>query len=174
MWPVAGTEVPRVNGESSVQVDRGRWLYRFVLDADSIAIYRSHRSGQDLVPAEAWRYLAMIGVSDAFVLAVPGGWQPVVELADSRQRWPLPRRATAEEAQASASYFLATLADAVANASIPRGPLERGPEAAALRVPEPPPPPAEDPAFEAVYAQACAARQAEGWELVYSRQRAAR
>jgi hypothetical protein len=163
-----------VNGESSVKIDRGRWLYRFVLDADNMAIYRSRRSGQDLVPPEAWRLLAMIGVSDAFVLPVRGGWQPAVELADNRQRWALERRATAEEAQASASHFLATLADAVAKASIPRGPTERVSEPATLRAPEPPPPPPEDPGFEALYAQACATRDAAGWELVYSCQRAPR
>ena len=41
-------ENPGVNGESSVQIDRGHWLYRFALDTGNIAIYRARRAGQSL------------------------------------------------------------------------------------------------------------------------------
>lgn len=77
-----------MNGESSVHIDRGHWLYRFALDAGNIAIYRARRAGQSLAPAEVWRCLAVLGVSDAFVVPVQGSWQPFIELGDGRHRWP--------------------------------------------------------------------------------------
>ena len=61
-----------MNGESSVQIDRGRWLYRFALNTDSISIYRARRAGQDLAPVEVWRSLALLGISDAFIVPVAG------------------------------------------------------------------------------------------------------
>ena len=86
-----------MNGESSVHIDRGHWLYRFALDAGNIAIYRARRAGQSLAPAEVWRCLAVLGVSDAFVVPVQGSWQPFIELADGRHRWALEKRPTLDE-----------------------------------------------------------------------------
>lgn len=164
-----------MNGESSVHIDRGRWLYRFALDTDNISIYRSRRAGQSLVPAEVWRCLAVLGVTDAFIVPVPGGWQPFVELGERAHRWALEKRGSVGEAEAAARHFLGTLADAVAHAAQARGALEDSdPAAKALRAPEPPPLPAEEASVAAVLAQAQAAREASGWELIYSRQRAPR
>ncbi len=75
-----------MNGESSVHIDRGHWLYRFALDAGNIAIYRARRAGQSLAPAEVWRCLAVLGISDVFIVAVPGSCQPFIELGDGRHR----------------------------------------------------------------------------------------
>jgi hypothetical protein len=164
-----------LNGESSVHIDRGRWLYRFALDDDSITIYRARRSGQSLASPEAWRCLAVLGVSDAFVVPVPDGWQPFIELGEGRQRWALERRGSIEEAESATRHFLASLADSIAYASQSRGALgEKEPDDRILHAAQPPVPPAEEPAVEALLAQACTTRASVGWELVYSRQRAAR
>jgi hypothetical protein len=164
-----------LNGESSVQIDRGRWLYRFALQSDSIAIYRSRRASQELASADAWRCLAFLGVSDAFIVPAPGGWQPFIELAEGRQRWALERRPSMEEAETATRHFLASLADSVAHALQTRSPgSEKEAEDKALRVAAPPEAPKEEPAVEALLAQACSARAAAGWELIYSRQRAVR
>jgi hypothetical protein len=164
-----------VNGESSVHIDRGHWLYRFALDAGNIAIYRARRAGQSLAPSEAWRCLAVLGVSDAFIVPVLGSWQPFIELSDGRQRWALEKRATLEEAQVATRHFLGSLADAVSNAAQAQGPLgEKDPEFRALRAPAPPPAPGEDAATDAVLAKARSTREASGWELIYSRQRVLR
>jgi hypothetical protein len=164
-----------LNGESSVHIDRGRWLYRFALDTDSIAIYRARRAGQNLASAEVWRALAVLGVSDAFVVPVPGGWQPFVELAEGQQRWALEIRPTVGEAEAAAQHFLASLADSIAHASQARGALsDKDNEEKVLRVPTPPDAPAEQPAVEVLLAEASSSRLAGGWELIYSRQRATR
>lgn len=186
-----------MNGEGQVHIDRGQWRYRFSLDTDSIAIYRSQRTGQGLVPPEAWRSLAALGVSDAFVVAVPGGWQPFVEVDDGRQRWVLQRRPTYAEAQATTSHFLASLADAVAH--IPsqlavdksgdksgekfvekpgekhgEKPGDMESEMRAAEALGPVAVPAEEQAAEAAFAQACKERESAGWELIYSRQRSPR
>ncbi|MGH9107028.1 MAG: hypothetical protein ACRDZX_14590 [Acidimicrobiales bacterium] len=164
-----------MNGEGSVQIDRGQWLYRFSLDTDNIAIHRARRSGQDLAPPEAWRCVAVLGVSDAFVVAAPGGWQPFVELADERQRWALEVRATKEEAEDAVTHLLGTLADAVAHAAQTRAGIgEKETDGVVLRAPEPPPAPAEGAAIEEALAEAEAERTAAGWELIYCRQRANR
>jgi hypothetical protein len=161
-----------VNGESSVQIDRGQWLYRFALDTGSIAIFRARRAGQDLVPAEVWRSLAIVGVSDAFIVPVAGGWQPFIELTEGRQRWALAKRPSMDEAQTATRHFLGTLADAVCHASQGRGvPGEKEGDSPPLRVPEPPLAPAEDAAAEVVLSHARSARESSGWELIYSRQR---
>ena len=150
-------------------------MYRFALDAGNIAIYRSRRAGQSLAPAEVWRCLAVLGVSDAFIVPVHGGWQPFIELAEGRQRWALERRLSLEEAQAAARHFLGSLADAVSDAAQTRGPLgEKDPEVKVLRAPVPPPAPGEDAVTDAVLAKARSAREASGWELIYSRQRVLR
>ena len=165
----------QLNGESSVHIDRGRWLYRFALDTDNIAIYRARRAGQGLASSEVWRCLAELGISDVFIVPVPGGWQPFVELGDGSQRWALETRASMTEAEVVTHHFLSSLADASAHASQSRGMLaEMGPEAKAVRPPSPPVPPAQAPEVETVLAQARAAREATGWELLYSRQRALR
>lgn len=161
-----------MNGESSVHIDRGRWLYRFALNTDSIAIYRARRAGQDLAPVEVWRSLALLGISDAFIVPVAGGWQPFIELTESRQRWALAKRASMAEAEESTRHFLGSLGDAVCHASQPRvTPNEKEADAVPLRVPNPPPPPAEDGTVELVLSHARSAREASGWELIYSRQR---
>lgn len=162
-----------MNGESSVHVDRGRWLYRFALDNDSIAIYRSRRAGQGLVPPDVWRCLAPLGVSDAFVVPVPSGWLPFVELADGRQRWALETRASVEDAEAAARHFLVTLADAVSHSAQSRG-ADKDPDVRPPRIQDPPPVPDEGAAAEEALTQARSAREASGWELIYSRQRVAR
>ncbi|MGO9661488.1 MAG: hypothetical protein ACLQVK_09050 [Acidimicrobiales bacterium] len=166
-----------MNGESSVHIDRGHWLYRFALDAGNIAIYRARRAGQSLAPAEVWRCLAVLGVSDAFVVPVQGSWQPFIELGDGRHRWALEKRPTLEEAQVAARHFLGSLADAVSNAAQAQGPLgEKDPDVnvKALRAPAPPPAPGEDAATDAILAKARSTREASGWELIYSRQRVLR
>jgi hypothetical protein len=161
-----------MNGESSVQIDRGQWLYRFALDTGSIAIFRAKRAGQDLVPTEVWRSLATVGVSDAFIVPVAGEWQPFIELTEGRQRWALAKRASLEDAQSATRHFLGTLADALCHASQVRGaPGEKDGDPAPVRVPEPPTAPAEDAAAEAVLSHARSARESAGWELIYSRQR---
>ncbi|MDA8302634.1 MAG: hypothetical protein M0005_14105 [Actinomycetota bacterium] len=162
-----------MNGEGQVQIDRGRWRYRFALDSDNIAIYKSRRAGQGLAPEEAWRNLAALGISDAFVVPVPGGWQPFVEVGDGRQRWVLQKRMTLAEAEATASHFLLSLADAIVNAAPPLA-SEKEDGSQSLHVPEPPPAPAEEKAAEAALAHARTKRESAGWELIYSRQRAAR
>lgn len=162
-----------MNGEAQVQIDRGHWRYRFALDTDNIAIYRSERSGQELVPVPAWRSLAALGVSDAFVVPVPGGWQPFIEVGDGRQRWALQRRPTLAEAEATTSHFLLTLAEALAHASSQLTP-EKEMEVRAAEGLETPAPPAEESAAEAALAQAQADRESCGWELIYSRQRVSR
>jgi len=163
-----------LNGESSVHIDRGQWLYRFALDNDSIAIYRAKRAGQHLACAEVWRALAVLGVSDAFVVAIPDGWQPFVELDEGRHHWALARRASMEEAEFATQHFLATLAGSVAHASQSRGALGEKEDNRMLRVPEPPEVPAEQPGVDAALAQAYSSRSAGGWELIYSRERAVR
>jgi hypothetical protein len=161
-----------VNGESSVHIDRGRWLYRFTLDSGSIAIYRARRAGQDLASVEVWRALAVLGISDAFIAPVNGGWQPFIELTESRQRWALASRATMAEAEVATRHFLGSLADALCHASQSHfSPGDKETEAVPLRVPDPPAPPAEDGALELVLSHARSAREASGWELIYSRQR---
>jgi hypothetical protein len=164
----------RVNGESSVQIDRGRWLYRLTLDAGNIAIYRTERAGQELVPAEVWRCLATLGVSDAFIVPVEGQWQPFIELGDARERWALERRDSIEEAEAVARHFLGTLADAVAHAAQGRFSLGDDHEPTVMSTAAPSPAAAVDPAVATVLAEAEACRESAGWELVYSRQRALR
>jgi hypothetical protein len=161
-----------LNGESSVHIDRGRWLYRFALNTDSIAIYRARRAGQDLAPVEVWRALALLGISDAFIVPVAGGWQPFIELTESRQRWALATRASMVEAEEATRHFLGTLADAMCHASQPRvAAVEKEADVVPLRVPEPPALPAEDGTVELVLSHARSAREASGWELIYSRQR---
>jgi hypothetical protein len=164
-----------VNGESPVQIDRGRWLYRLTLDAGSIAIYRTERAGQAIVPAEVWRCLATLGISDTFIVPVEGGWQPFIELSDARERWALERRNSIEEAEAVARHFLGTLAEAVtyaAHGKFALGDAEN--DATVLIAPGPSAPPTVDPKVAAVLGEAQAARESTGWELVYSRQRALR
>ena len=95
-----------MNGEGSVHIDRGRWLYRLTLDTGSIAIYRTERAGQSLAPAEVWRCLAALGVTDAFVVSVDGGFQPFIELSDTREQWALERRASREDAEPRPSSVL--------------------------------------------------------------------
>jgi hypothetical protein len=164
-----------VNGESSIQIDRGRWLYRLTLDAGSIAIYRTERAGQALVPAEVWRCLATLGISDAFIVPVEGGWQPFIELSDARERWALEMRGSVEEAEGVACHFLGTLADAVAHSAQGRFSLgDADHEATVMSSAGPSPAPAIDPAVAAVLAELQAARESTGWELVYSRKRALR
>ncbi len=164
-----------MNGESSVQIDRGRWLYRLTLDAGNIAIYRTERAGQALVPHEVWRCLATLGVSDAFIVPVEGQWQPFIELSDARERWALERRNSVEEAEAVARHFLGTLADAVAHAAQGKFSLGDGDHDPTVMSTAGPSPAADvDPAVATVLAEAEAARESTGWELVYSRQRALR
>ena len=127
-----------MNGESSVHIDRGRWLYRFALNTDNIAIYRARRAGQDLAPVEVWRSLAQLGISDAFIVPVAGGWQPFIELTESRQRWALAKRASMAEAEGSTRHFLGTLADAMCHASQPRVAATKRKQKCASAGPEPP------------------------------------
>jgi hypothetical protein len=167
--------ITRVNGEGSVQIDRGRWLYRLTLDTGNIAIYRIERAGQALVPTEVWRCLATLGISDAFIVPVEGGWQPFIELADARERWALERRSSSEEAEAVACHFLGTLADAVAHAAQGRFSLgDAEHDSTALSAPGASPAASIDQAVATALAEAQALRESSGWELVYSRQRAAR
>jgi hypothetical protein len=160
-----------VNGESSVHIDRGRWLYRFALNTDNIAIYRAKRAGQDLAPVEVWRSLAQLGISDAFIVPVGGGWQPFIELTESRQRWALAKRGSMAEAEVATRHFLGSLADAMCHASQPRVTGDKETDVLPVRVPEPAAPPAEDEPVELVLSHARSAREASGWELIYSRQR---
>ena len=165
-----------MNGESSLQIDRGYWLYHFELGADSIAIYRARRSGQNLASAEVWRALAPLGVYDAFVVSVPGGWQPFVEVADGRERWALEKRESMEDASAVVGYFLTSLAGAVAYASRKPGALSEKKDGDDIVLPAVSSSacPGQGPAVEAALAQASSVRDAAGWELIYSRQRALR
>ena len=164
-----------MNGESSVQIDRGRWLYRLTLDAGSIAIYRTERAGQAIVPAEVWRCLATLGISDAFIVPIEGGWQPFIELSDARERWALEVRGSIEDAEGVARHFLTTLADAIAHAAQGRFSLgDAENETTLMSAAGPSPALPVDPAVAAVLADAQAARESTGWELVYSRQRALR
>jgi hypothetical protein len=164
-----------MNGESSVQIDRGKWLYRFVLESGNIAIYRSRRSGQALASPDTWRCLAVLGVTDCFIVPAPGGWQPFVELAEGRQRWALETRASIGDAEAAARHLLTSLAESVALAAQLRGGLsEKEAEAKGLRAPTPTSAPGEDPAVTEAVNRVAAAREAGGWELIYSRQRALR
>ena len=153
-----------MNGEGSVPVDRGNWLYRFEIDAGAIAIYRSRRAGQDLVEPEVWRCLANLSVSDAFVLRGDEGWRPFIELADGREQWALAARPTREEAEQAARHFLETLAIALSQSGRDREaslPLTR-------TVPEIV---NERPEVDAALAEARSRRDHAGWELVFSRQR---
>ena len=163
-----------MNGEDPVQIDRGRWLYRLTLDAGNIAIYRTERAGQALVTAEVWRCLAILGISDAFIVPVEGGWQPFIELGDARERWALERRNSNEGGEAVARHFLATLADAVAHAQGRSSLGDAEQDATALSAPGASPAAAVDQGAATALAEAQAARESSGWELVYSRQRAAR
>lgn len=164
-----------MNGEGSVHIDRGRWLYRLTLDTGSIAIYRTERAGQSLAPAEVWRCLAALGVTDAFVVSVDGGFQPFIELSDTREQWALERRASREDAETAARHFLGTLADALSHAAQGRFSLgDHEPDVAMLKLPGQVPAPPEEGEVADVLAEARAARDSSGWELVYSRQRALR
>lgn len=161
-----------MNGQDSVHIDRGRWLYRFSLDDRNISITRAPRSGQHLGSPDVWRCVAEIGVNDAFIVPAPGGWQAFVELSEGRHRWALAVRPTLEEAEQSARYLLTTLADAVAHS-----PQFRDAESTAVSAPSlpaPPPSPAESSEVEDALARARAERDAERWELVYNRPRAGR
>lgn len=164
-----------MNGQESVYIDRGRWLYRFNLDAGAISISRSERAGQHLAAPDVWRCVAELGVSDVFVVAVPGGWQPFVELAEGRHRWALARRATLPDAEQTASHFLGLLADSIAHNAKFQSALSRGPDdAAAIRLPSVPREPLENDMVEVALAHARAERDAVGWETVYNRRRVAR
>jgi hypothetical protein len=131
--------------------------------------------GPRLGPVEVWRSLALLGISDAFIVPVAGGWQPFIELTESRQRWALAKRASMAEAEESTRHFLGSLADAMCHASQPRiAASEKEIDAVPLRVPDPSAPPAEDSPVELVLSHARSAREASGWELIYSRQRVLR
>lgn len=164
----------QVNGQESVYIDRGRWLYRFSLDSGVIAISRLRRSGQYLVSPEVWRCVAELGVSDVLIVPVPGGWQAFVELAEGRHRWALARRPTLDESEQGARHLLGTMADAIAGHAKLRPDRAGTPANNTIRLPGLPAEPAEDAVVEAALAQARAERQAEGWELVYNRERAHR
>jgi hypothetical protein len=119
--------------------------------------------------------LATLGISDAFIVPVEGGWQPFIELGDARERWALERRSSSEEAEAVARHLLGTLADAVAHAAQGRFSLSDAEhDATALSAPGAAPAVAVDHAVATALAEAQAARESSGWELVYSRQRASR
>lgn len=164
-----------MNGESSVQIDRGKWLYRFVLDSGNIAIYRSRRSGQGLASPDTWRCLAVVEVTDCFIVPAAGGWQPFVELAEGKHHWALEVRPTIAEAEAAARHVLSSLAESVALSAQLRGGLsEKEAEAKGLRPPTPTSAPNEAPAVTEAVNRMAAAREAGGWELIYSRQRASR
>ena len=129
-----------------------------------------------LCPLRFGDALATLGVSDAFVVPVEGGWQPFIELSDARERWALERRNSIEEAEAVSRHFLGTLADAVTHAAqgtFSLGDVEH--DATVLECPRAfrrPRPLTQR--LPAVLAEAQAARESSGWELVYSRQRALR
>ncbi len=153
-----------MNGEGSVPVDRGHWLYRFDIDVEALAMYRCRRAGQQLVEPEVWRRLAALAVSDVFILQVPGGWQPFVELADGRGHWALAARPSRQECELAARYFLETLAAA----------QSPGPQDGEAGLPAPWPSlqrPTEAPPVESALAEARNRRERAGWELVFSRQR---
>ncbi|HTV11615.1 MAG TPA: hypothetical protein VME20_07105, partial [Acidimicrobiales bacterium] len=135
-----------MNGEGSLHIDRGRWLYRFGLDSDTITIYRAARAGQELASPLVWRALAQLGVSDAFVVLVGENWQPFIEFAEGRERWALEVRSSKEKAEGAARHFLTSLADGVANASRQRGAFDKEePMDLSFSLPEMPPAPAEAP-----------------------------
>lgn len=164
-----------MNGQDSVYIDRGRWLYRFTLDAGAITISRAERSGQYLVAADVWRCVAEVGVSDVLIVPVPGGWQPFVELADGNQRWALAQRPTLEEAERTAAYVLATLAESIYHNSKFRTAREAlAQDAAAIRLEGLPLEPAENEVVDEALSRAVEERDAKGWETVYNRQRALR
>lgn len=164
-----------MNGEGSVQIDRGRWLYRFVLGSGNISIYRSHRSGQALVSPDTWRCLAVIGVTDCFIVPAPGGWQPFVELEEGRQRWALETRASMREAEVAARHFLSSLAESVAHSAQVRGNMsEKEADAKGLRAPAPTQAPLEEASVTEALERMAAAREGSGWELIFSRQRVLR
>jgi hypothetical protein len=119
--------------------------------------------------------LATLGVSDAFIVPVEGGWQPFIELGDTRERWALEMRGSIEDAEGVARHFLGTLADAVAHAAQGRFSLgDAEHETTVMSAAGASPAPALDPAVAGVLAEAQADRESSGWELVYSRQRALR
>jgi len=119
--------------------------------------------------------VATLGISDAFIVPIEGGWQPFIELSDARERWALEVRPSIEEAEGVARHFLGTLADAIAHAAQGRFSLgDAENEATVMSAAGASPAPAADPAVAAVLAEAQAARESTGWELVYSRQRALR
>jgi hypothetical protein len=166
-----------LNGENAVQVDRGRWLYRFVLDSNNVTMYRGLRSGQGLASPEVWRCVALLGVSDVLVVEVTGGWQPFVEIDDGRHHWALAPRASLEDAKTAAQHFLATLANAVAGAAQfwaaaahDEGTLGTMLAAVGDHVPAP----EEGPEVAEGLAWAKREREAKGWELVYRRDRVAK
>ena len=164
-----------MNGQEPLFVDRGRWIYRLNLDSSTIAVSRAERAGQYLASPDVWRVVADLGVSDVLVVAVPGGWQAFVELADGRRRWALALRLSVEEAEQDASYVLATLAEAVLASpraqAVPSGTPEGNAQPALPGVPEAV---SESPAVVAALAKAVAERDAAGWVTVYNRQRSSR
>lgn len=164
-----------MNGQESVYIDRGRWLYRFTLDAGSISISRSQRAGQYLAAPDVWRCVTEVGVTDVLIVPVAGGWQPFVELAEGRHRWALAQRATLAEAEQTAAHLLGVLADSISrNPKFQSANDAPANDAAAIRLPDVPAEPAESEAVEAALAHARAEREAWGWEMVYNRHRAPR
>lgn len=166
-----------MNGEGAVNVDRGQWLYRLVLDCDNLTIYRGRRSGQALACAEVWRLVALLGVSDVFVLPVPGGWQPFVELEEGRQYWALAMRASSEEARGAAEHFLTTLGGAAASAAqlwVSSESNDGGVDGSSTALGPAAPAPDDGGAVAESLAGAKREREAKGWELVYRRDRVPR
>lgn len=159
-----------MNGQGSLYVDRGQWLYRFTLDSGSIAISRARRAGQYLVVPDVWRRVAELGVTDALIVSVNGSWQVFLELAEGRHRWALAPRGTLEEAEECARYVLMTLADSIAGNPRFQGP--EGTPASMAKLPGLPGTPTEGQDVEEALAQARSQREADGWELVYNRPRA--
>jgi hypothetical protein len=164
-----------MNGQEPLFVDRGRWIYRLNLDSSTISVSRAERAGQYLAEPEVWRVVADLGLSDVLIVAVPGGWQAFVEVANGRRRWALAVRATAEEAEQDASHLLASLADAVLSSprgsALPPGAAEASPPTVLPRVPEAV---AESAAVASALARAVAERDAAGWVTIYNRQRSSR
>ena len=138
--------------------------------------YRARRAGQDLASAEVWRSLALLGVSDAFIVPVEAGWQPFVELTEGRQRWALAKAGFDGRSRVGYPAFPGDIGRCLCHAGQSRlSAGEKEAEAMPMRVPEPPAPPAEDGNRRGrPLAHARSARQASGWELIYSRQRASR
>lgn len=174
-----------MNGQESVFIDRGRWLYRFNLDAGNIVISRSRRGGQYLAAPEVWRCISELGVTDAFIVTVDGVWLPFVEVGEGRHRWALAARPTLAEAEDTVRHFLATLADAMtASARFQAGEAKAstgsnglvtvGADRQRLRTPVVPVAQAETADVEKALAQARARRDNGGWELIYNKPRAHR